>query len=282
MQAFLNEFDMQPPISSRVPDHTVSGDGDITVYLLHGIYGAKEYWRDMTARLVARGFRVVAWDAPGYGLSPLPETFSFDTVADAGAALIRATGTKTNIVFGQSMGGQISPRIRLKAPEHVHGLVITSTIGFFGNRTPEEQEEFVRKRTMSPDTHDASAQNRAMVDSMKAHGTHGAEFDFVKEVAARTAAATVTAAVAAVRSYPTDEAVATVRAVDVPALVVAGALDDTAPPATMKRFAEMMPRSTFRVIADSAHYPWVENPKEFDLVLFEFLEREFGTSRGRA
>ena len=48
------------------------------------------------------------------------------------------------------MGGQITPRIRLKVPALVHGIVISSTIGYFANRTKEEQEEFVRKRTAPP------------------------------------------------------------------------------------------------------------------------------------
>ena len=58
----------------RIPDHSVTGDGPVTIYLFHGAYGSKEYWKFMIARLVRRGFRVVAWDAPGYGLSPLPDT----------------------------------------------------------------------------------------------------------------------------------------------------------------------------------------------------------------
>jgi pimeloyl-ACP methyl ester carboxylesterase len=84
----------------------------VTVFLLHGIYGSKEYWRYQTERLVKRGYRIVAWDAPGYGLSPLPDPFSFDVVAEAGAALIRALGSERNVVHGHSMGGQITPRIR--------------------------------------------------------------------------------------------------------------------------------------------------------------------------
>ena len=134
----------------RLPDYTVTGEGKVTVFLLHGIYGSKDYWRYQTERLVARGYRVVAWDAPGYGLSPLPDLFSFDVVAEAGAGLIRALGSERNVVHGHSMGGQITPRIRLKVPDRVHGIVISSTIGYFANRTKEEQEEFVRKRTAPP------------------------------------------------------------------------------------------------------------------------------------
>ncbi|HTF13659.1 MAG TPA: alpha/beta hydrolase, partial [Burkholderiales bacterium] len=93
----------------RMPDYQVTGEGRTTVFLLHGIYGAKDYWRYQTERLVARGYRVVAWDAPGYGISPLPDPFSFDVVAEAGAQLIRATAGERNVVFGHSMGGQITP-----------------------------------------------------------------------------------------------------------------------------------------------------------------------------
>jgi pimeloyl-ACP methyl ester carboxylesterase len=258
-----------------MPDYQVSGEGAVTLYLLHGIYGSKEYWRFLTERLVARGYRVVAWDAPGYGLSPLPDPFSFDVVAQAGATLIRATGTKRNVVFGQSMGGQIAPRIRLKAPDMVHGLVICSTIGYFGNRTKEEQEEFVRKRTGHAHS-DSAAANVAVVDSLRAKHSAGPEVEFVREVAARTAAKTVEAAVAAVRSYPEADAVATIRAVSVPTLLVAGAEDETAPPSTMRRVADMIANAEFCVVSKAAHYPWAENIGEFDRCFFDFLEKHFG------
>ena len=48
----------------RMPDYQVSGEGETTIFLLHGIYGAKDYWRYQTERLVTRGYRVVSWDAP--------------------------------------------------------------------------------------------------------------------------------------------------------------------------------------------------------------------------
>jgi pimeloyl-ACP methyl ester carboxylesterase len=61
-------------MTTRVPDYQVTGSGRVTVFLLHGIYGSKEYWRYATER---------------------------------------------NVFFGHSMGGQITPRIRLKVPDLV-------------------------------------------------------------------------------------------------------------------------------------------------------------------
>ena len=70
------------PSAYRFPDYQVSGAGDTTVFLLHGAYGAKDYFRYEIETLVRAGLRVVAWDAPGYGLSPLPEGGLDDTTTE--------------------------------------------------------------------------------------------------------------------------------------------------------------------------------------------------------
>jgi pimeloyl-ACP methyl ester carboxylesterase len=259
-----------------MPDYMVTGEGRTTVFLLHGIYGAKDYWRYQTERLVARGYRVVAWDAPGYGISPLPDPFSFDVVAEAGARLIRATAGERNVVFGHSMGGQITPRIRLKVPDLVHGIVISATIGYFGNRTKEEQEEFVRKRSAPlPPGADPMVAQLAIVNSMLGPTSRGPEVELVREIAMRTPPKTVQAAVKAVQSYPEAEAVSAIRAVDVPTLLVAGEVDQTGHPAGMKRVADMIKGAEFAVVAGSGHYPWAENPDEFNRAFFGFLEMHF-------
>lgn len=59
-------------MTSRLPDHEIAGRGPFTIYLLHGAYGSRQYFADLIAALVGHGYRVVAWDAPGYGLSELP------------------------------------------------------------------------------------------------------------------------------------------------------------------------------------------------------------------
>ena len=259
-----------------MPDFQVTGAGRVTIFLLHGIYGSKEYWRYQTERLIARGYRVVAWDAPGYGLSPLPVPFDFDVVADAGVALIRALGTACNVVHGHSMGGQITPRIRLKAAGRVHGIVISSTIGYFANRTKEEQEEFVRKRTAPPPPGtDPITANMIVVNGMLGPTSAGPEVELVRYWASRTPPDTVKAAVKAVQSWPEAEAIAGFKAVDVPALLVAGEADLLGSAAGMKRVADMIPGCEFGTVPGSGHYPWAENPEGFNRHFFGFLDRHF-------
>lgn len=259
----------------NLPDYQVTNDsGKVTVYLLHGIYGAKDYWRYQTERLIARGYRVVAMDAPGYNLSPLPETFSFDTVAEAAARLVQATAGERNVFFGHSMGGQITPRILGKVPGKIHAAIITATIGYFGNRTKEEQEEFVRKRTAPPPPGtDPMRAQLMVVNSMLGPGASGPEVELVRTIAAATPPRTVQTAVKAVQAYPESEAVAMIKAISVPTLLVAGEVDQTGHAAGMKRVAHMIKGAEFGVVSGSGHYPWAENPGEFNSILFSFLDR---------
>jgi len=220
----------------------------------------------------------VAWDAQGYGLSPLPDPFSFDVVAAAGAGLIKALGSERNVFHGHSMGGQITPRIRLMVPDRVHGIVISSTIGYFANRTREEQEEFVRKRTAPPPPGtDPVTVNMMVVNSMLGPTSRGPEVDLVRHWASHTPPETVKAAVKAVQSYPEADAVSGFRAISVPTLLVAGEVDQVGHPAGMKRVADMIAGCQFATVSGSGHYPWAENPSEFNRAFFAFLDRHFPT-----
>jgi 3-oxoadipate enol-lactonase len=250
----------------RMPDHEVAGDSDVTVFLLHGIYGSKRYWKYEIGRLVARGYRVVAWDAPGYGISPLPEPYSLQIVARAAADLIELHGTATNVIFGHSMGGQVTPRVYSMLPARISAIVISATIGYFGNKTKEEQDEFVAKRS-------SGAGAASVVTSMFAPSSSGPEVELVRQVAGHTPPETVKAAVKAVQNAPDEEAIAAFRSVHVPALLVAGELDETGRASGMRRVADMMPNAEFSVVANAGHYPWAEQPQAFNELLFDFLDR---------
>lgn len=260
---------------ATLPDYSVTHDaGRTTVYLLHGIYGAKDYWHYQTQRLVARGYRVIAWEAPGYGLSSLPDDFDFDAVADAGARLVRATASERTVLFGHSMGGQITPRIlaKVRTEVPVRAIVISATIGYFGNRTKEEQAEFVARRSTSPPGMDPYAAQLAVVNGMLGPASAGEEVDLVRRVASQTSPKTVQAAIKAVQHYPEAEAVAMIKAIDIPVLLVAGELDQTGHPAGMKRVADMIRGAQLAIVPGSGHYPWAENPVEFNRHLDAFLD----------
>ena len=81
------------------------------------------------------------------------------------------------------------------------------------------------------------------------------------------------AAVKAVQAYPEADAIACIKAIPVPTLLVAGELDQTGHAPGMKRVADMIKQSEFAVVSGSGHYPWAENPNEFNQHFFAFLKR---------
>ncbi|MCT1477927.1 alpha/beta fold hydrolase [Microbacterium sp. p3-SID336] len=60
-----------------------AGEGDRVAVLLHGMMGSAESWHRVVPLLVERGFRVLALDLPGHGLSPRDPALTIETAADA-------------------------------------------------------------------------------------------------------------------------------------------------------------------------------------------------------
>ena len=94
-----------------------SGDASRpAVLLVHG-WGASIYmWRHWFAPLAAAGYRVVAVDLPGHGLSDKPESpehYRLDGQVAALRALIAAEALRGAHIVAQSMGGTIALEVAL-------------------------------------------------------------------------------------------------------------------------------------------------------------------------
>ena len=129
-----------------MPDYLVSGEGDVTVYLLHGAYGSKEYWRWTIDELNRAGYRVVAWDAPGYGISPIPETFTMVSAAQMLNRLVDVTASGQNVLLGHSMGGMVAQQYCALYPQRMAALVLSATNPKKGEavKTAEHENTFFR------------------------------------------------------------------------------------------------------------------------------------------
>lgn len=59
-----------------------SGRGDRVALLVHGMMGSAESWWRVALLLVDRGYRVIAVDLPGHGLSPRDRALTIERAAD--------------------------------------------------------------------------------------------------------------------------------------------------------------------------------------------------------
>lgn len=257
----------------RFPDYQVAGgDADTTIFLLHGAYGSKDYYRYEIETLVRAGLRVVAWDAPGYGISPLPEGgLNIERMAETMGQLIDRTGSQTNVVLGHSMGGVIAPAIYAARPGKVHGVVVSATVASFSQKSPEDQEKFLAER-IAPLKQGKSFEETAgaVIDSMFAPGSSGPKVDLVRQIALGTAAETFCSAIEAIVRY---DGMGNIRKLkSVPVLLLAGQHDKVGVPAAMQRIRDdFIPGADYACLPNSGHYAFAEEHELFNQHLLQFV-----------
>lgn len=85
-----------------------AGSGDRVVVLLHGMMGSAESWWRVAPLLAANGFRVIAVDLPGHGLSPRDNGCTVASAADdvVETLALRAPGARFQAI-GHSYGGTV-------------------------------------------------------------------------------------------------------------------------------------------------------------------------------
>lgn len=86
-------------------------------------------WRYQVPELRAAGWRTLALDPPGQGRSKgVDRAYTMDECADAAVAVLDGLDVRTPVlVLGTSWGGMIAPRIALRAPNRVRGIVAFNT-----------------------------------------------------------------------------------------------------------------------------------------------------------
>ena len=100
------------------------GHGSEVAVLLHGMMGSSESWWRVVPLLVERGYRVLAVDLPGHGLSDRDPSLTIDRAADAVVATVeRRSAGEPALAMGHSFGGLVlaaaSARLRPKLAVYV-------------------------------------------------------------------------------------------------------------------------------------------------------------------
>jgi pimeloyl-ACP methyl ester carboxylesterase len=257
----------------RFPDYQVAGAGDTTVFLLHGAYGSKDYFRHEIATLAQAGLRVVAWDAPGYGISPLPPGgLSIEGLADAAARLVDKEGTRFNVVLGHSMGGIVAPAVHAARPNSVHAVVVSATVASFSQKSDADKKTFLAER-IEPLKQGRSFRDTAgpVVASMFAPGSGGPMVELVREVALTTPVDTFCAAIEAIVNY---DGLDNLRGIRVPTLLMAGQHDKVGRPEGMAQIqTRFVPHAELVVLPQSGHYAFAEEHELFNQHLLAFIHK---------
>lgn len=252
-----------------IPYFTDRGEGATALVFLHGIGGGKEIWQPQLDFFVERGFRAVAWDMPGYGLSPMLPHYSFATFAAALARVLDAVTSTRIVLVGHSMGGMIALEAAARYPHRLAGMVLACTSPAFGKKENAWQQAFIRARTRPLD------EGKTMLDLARAlvPTLLGPEADpharrLAVGVMSRVPPDTYRAALEALVQFDRRDVLPTIC---VPTLALAGEHDHTAPADVIERMAKLMPDARYLCIPHAGHLGNVEQPAAFNQAVLDFV-----------
>jgi pimeloyl-ACP methyl ester carboxylesterase len=117
------EAEVEPGVRLR---YVEAGSGPLVV-LLHGFPDSSYGWRRQIPALAAAGFRVVAPDQRGYGLSDKPagaRAYGIRRLADDVAALVAALGESRAHVVGHDWGAGVAWAFAMRHPERLARLAV--------------------------------------------------------------------------------------------------------------------------------------------------------------
>jgi pimeloyl-ACP methyl ester carboxylesterase len=236
--------------------------------LLHGIGAHAAYYRYQLADLSDR-WRVIAWNAPGYGLSDSlrAETPDSSDYAQAVLDFADALGVERFVLVGNSFGSAVAQAVAIHHPQRVRGLFLTGTGVGQRELAPERRAAYERRvqriRLGGYQYGDAGA------DHLVAPAASQRSRELATDLARGLHAAGVERA-AAFRTSPfftPDHA----DRLTMPLCIVQGQDDRVNPRASnADLLAAAVPHARFIELAGVGHLPDIEAPAQLNAILRQF------------
>jgi pimeloyl-ACP methyl ester carboxylesterase len=248
-----------PNVKLWVTDTGGSGE---PVVLLHPNTGTLETWAKQTPALVQAGYRVIAFDRPGWGKSVVREGMKpISTAEDLDALADRLALTRFHLL-GIAGGGYVALDYAAWRPERLRSLVLAATgLGLVG----DEEADTFRKGAAIPGFGQLSAEVREMSPSYRGMNPQGvAQW---KEIERR---AMQPGAVNTLRTPNTDAKVASITT---PTLVIAGDVDLTTPSGAVRLWAKHLKAYEWSLIPEAGHAVAWEQPEAFNQSVLAFLRK---------
>lgn len=264
------------------------GSGDAgTIVFVHGFPFDGSIW-DAQLRGLPVGWRGIAPDLRGFGRSPLgAEELPSGRKAGAGVAhpdevvltmdaiavdlvdTIERHAGGPAVVVGLSMGGYATFALLRRRPELVRALVLMDT-----RAVPDSDEGRENRRRMAATARTKGARPiaAAMLDKLIADGTRAERphvVDPLRRMMEATPPRTLIAALAGMAAR--RDASGDLPGIDVPTMVVVGALDTITPLDEARAMARAIPGARLEVVEGAAHLPGLEQPAVVNFLLADFI-----------
>jgi pimeloyl-ACP methyl ester carboxylesterase len=238
--------------------------------LLHGIGSTSAGWRLQYGPL-GEHFRVIAWDAPGYGGSqPLAgEAPSAADYARALARLLDALGVQKAIIGTNSWGTPTGVVFARLFPARVRALVLGGPAAGYGSLPKDERDRRAAARIERVTALGVRKMREDDAADLVAPGTRAQVLEWIKGAEGLNANGYAQAA----RMLAEVDVPSEIVSVKCPIRIVSGEKDTRTPPETnAKRIAAAAPNATLQTVPNCGHLPHLEHPEVFNAAVLEVLQ----------
>jgi pimeloyl-ACP methyl ester carboxylesterase len=235
--------------------------------LVHGIGGYSASWLEQYAALKDR-FRVIAWDAPGYGgselRSPAPRA---DDYARALLALLDHLNVGSVCFVGHSLGAVFVAALCRLRPNLAQRVIFLHPVTGSGKLSDAEREPI----------------RAARINDLNSLGSRGfAEKRGRAIIGSSASPAAVAQAIAVMSSVPeagylaawdamcAADIFADLAYVRTPVLILCGSEDPVSPPATNEAIAGQLPQAELKIVPKLGHYGTLEMPELVNTSIRQF------------
>lgn len=255
-------------VGKQVLSWRETGDGP-PVVLIHGIGGSSESWGFLIEDL-ARRYRVLAWDAPGYGASELLDgTATADAYAGRLAALLRQEGIAAAHLMAHSIGAPIATALCRAGGVTVTTLTLIHPVAGFGGMAPEQRDALRAARLADIEGITMEAFGKVRAPQIMGRAARPPIIDEAARIIATIPEAGYRAMVEVMAS---SDLFAALPDLQMPALVIAGEDDAVAPPDACRKVADALADAACETRPGIGHYLPLEDPASLLASLDRFLD----------
>lgn len=256
-----------------LPHFTSLGAGPV-VLMLHDAAGSYRSFAPQVEHYATQGFRAVAWDMPGYGLSAPVEPYGVRGLANSCIHLIEALlpqdappAQRSVVLVGHGLGGMVAQEVAMRRPDLVSRLVLSAS-------TSGPDSGWADEAARQTDLLDRVANDMQQLTEAVLPGQTGplalpAGVQLARYCMAQLSPVTYRLALQAQAAFDRDAALAQIH---VPTLLIAGQQDRLAPGSTIERMARKIAGSRWVQMPGIGHWVHLESPDAFDALVLDFLQ----------
>lgn len=250
---------MQVVVNGLLTNYEIEGSGPATILLLHG-------WGDNSAGLkglrgeLAKNWRVVTPDLPGFGASEAPKkVWGLDDYAEFCANLLDKLNIETTAVIGHSNGGAIAIRGLASNKLKASKLVLLASAGIRGE---SKNRNLALRYAAKTGKQVSKVLPKSAQKSLrrKVYQTIGSDMLVAEHMQE------------SFKKVISDDVRAGAAKITIPSLLIYGENDEQAPPRYGRIFHELMPHSELELIPEAGHFVHLDASADVTNSIADFLK----------